>query len=393
MTKSRFRFLGQSWLFWLAMCVVFLVVQWMLMPRMTEFRRTAWIIFPCIMAIICLGLNLIYGFNGQFSLGQWGFYAIGAYAAALVTYHWAARISYPIQGIVLRVPSLLQKLIPMAQIELFHFDAGKSALLCIALLIGAVLAAVISLGFGYIVLLRLGSDYFGIATLGFTIMVQVLIINSDQVIPETKGARGMVGIPQMTSFFWAFLFLILAIVAMRGLLYSSIGRAIISVREDEVAAQAMGIDTLKYKTISFVIGSFFAGLAGGLYAHLYAFLSPGYFSFVRSFDPLIIIVFGGLGNMTGTLLATFLWAISLEGMRIWLPQGFEAWRFVVYPIALLLIMLLRPQGLMGRLEIGFLRAPKWPLRVTPVQEMKPQVAPAGDGNPQPEEDNCHDGKH
>nr|MBC7243763.1 branched-chain amino acid ABC transporter permease [Chloroflexota bacterium] len=386
MTKSRFRFLGQSWLFWVGVCVVFLVVQWVLMPRMTEFRRTAWVIFPCIMAIICLGLNLIYGFNGQFSLGQWGFYGIGAYTAALITYHWAARISYPIQGIVLRIPPLLQKLIPMAQVELFHFDAGKSALLFVAVLIGAVFAAIISLAFGYIVLLRLGSDYFGIATLGFTIMIQVLIINSDQVIPETKGARGMVGIPQMTSFFWTFIFLILTIVIVRNILYSSVGRAIVSVREDEVAAQAMGIDTLKYKTISFVIGSFLAGLAGGLYAHLYAFLSPGYFSFVRSFDPLIIIVFGGLGNMTGTLLATFLWAISLEGMRIWLPQGFEAWRFVVYPIALLLIMLLRPQGLMGRVELGFLRAPKWPLRVAPVQEMKPQVAPAGAGNPQPGED-------
>ncbi|MBC7262351.1 MAG: branched-chain amino acid ABC transporter permease, partial [Chloroflexi bacterium] len=334
MTKSRLRFLGQSWLFWLVVCIVFLVVQWVLMPRMTEFRRTAWIVFPCIMAIICLGLNLIYGFNGQFSLGQWGFYAIGAYAAALVTYHWAERISYPIEGITLRVPPLLQKLIPMAEIALFHFDAGKSALLLVALLIGAMLAAVISLGFGYVVLLRLGSDYFGIATLGFTIMIQVLIINSDQVIPETKGARGMVGIPQMTSFFWAFIFLVLTLVLVRNIIYSSVGRAIVSVREDEVAAQAMGIDVLKYKTISFVIGSFLAGLAGGLYAHLYAFLSPGYFSFVRSFDPLIIIVFGGLGNMTGTLVATFFWAFSLEGMRIWLPQGFEAWRFVVYPIAL-----------------------------------------------------------
>jgi len=182
------------------------------------------------------------------------------------------------------------------------------------------------------------------------------------VIPETKGARGMVGIPQMTSFLWAFVFLVLALVVARNLLYSSVGRAIVSVREDETAAQAMGIDILKYKTITFVVGSFLSGLAGGLYAHLYAFLAPGYFSFVKSFDPMIIIVFGGLGNLTGTVLATFVWAITLEGMRIWLPQGFEAWRFVVYPVALLLLMLLRPQGLMGRLELGFLRAPRWPLR-------------------------------
>jgi len=376
MKKSRFRFLGQSALFWLAVLAVFLVAEWIVMPRMTEFRKVGWIIFPCIMAVIAMGLNLIYGFNGQFSLGQWGFYAIGAYAAADVTYRFAARVTYPVQGIVFRLPPVLQRVIPMAQVELFHFDAGKSALLLGAVLFGGLLAGLISLGFGYIVLLRLGSDYFGIATLGFTVMVQVLLINSDRVLPETKGARGMIGIPQMTSFFWAFIFLIVVVVVMRNIIYSSVGRAVMSVREDEVAAQAMGIDTLRYKVMSFVVGSLFAGLAGGLYAHLYAFLSPLYFDFVKSFDPMIIIVFGGLGNMTGTIIATFLWALTVEGLRIWLPQGFEAWRFVVYPIALLLLMLFRQQGLLGRRELGFLRAPKWPLRKT-VAEPIPEAAEAG----------------
>ncbi len=360
MKKPRVRFLGQGWRFWLAVILIFLVAEWLVMPRMTGFRNTAWIMFPCIMAILCLGVNLIYGFNGQFSLAQWGFYGIGAYASAILTYRYAAHISYPIQGIVLRLPPLLQNIIPMAEITLFHFDAAKSGLLLVAVLFGGLLAAVVSLGFGYVVLLRLGSDYFGIATLGFSVIVQVLLINSDKVIPETKGARGMIGIPQMTSFFWAFLCMVLALVVLRNLIYSSVGRAVLSVREDELAAQAMGIDTLKYKVISFVLGSFFAGVAGGLYAHLYAFLSPIYFDFTKSFDPLIIIVMGGLGNMTGTVIATFLWAFTLEGMRIWLPQGFEAWRFVIYPIALLLLMLFRQQGLLGTLELGFLRAPKWP---------------------------------
>jgi len=365
MHKSGFRLLGQGWRFWAIVLLVFLVAQWIVMPRMSGFRNTAWIIFPCIMAIICLGLNLIYGFNGQFSLGQWGFYGIGAYASAIITYHFAARVSLPVEGITIPLPGLLQKLIPVAEMQLFHFDAGKSGILLIAIAVGGLLAALISLGFGYIVLLRLGSDYFGIATLGFTLIVQNLLINSDQgrlAVLETKGARGMVGIPQLTSFFWVFVFLILALVVMRNLLYSSTGRAIISVREDEVAAQAMGIDVLKYKVVSFVLGSLFAGIAGALYAHKYAFLSPLYFGFDKSFDPMIIIVMGGLGNMTGTVIATFLWAITLEGMRIWLPMGFEAWRFVIYPIALLLLMLFRPQGIMGRVEAGFLRAPKWPRR-------------------------------
>jgi branched-chain amino acid transport system permease protein len=373
MEKSRFRLLGQSWRFWTVVLLVFLVAQWIVMPRMSGFRNTAWIMFPCIMAIICLGLNLIYGFNGQFSLGQWGFYGIGAYASAIISYRYAARVSLPIAGITVPLPSLVQKLIPMAEMQLFHFDAGKAGLLLIAIAVGGLLAALISLGFGYIVMLRLGSDYFGIASLGFTLIVQNLLINSDRVIPETKGARGMVGIPQLTSFFWVFLFLVLALVVMRNLLYSSVGRAIVSVREDEVAAQAMGIDVLKYKVVSFVLGSLFAGVAGALYAHLYAFLSPIYFSFAQSFDPMIIIVMGGLGNMTGTVIATFLWAFTLEGMRIWLPMGFEAWRFVIYPIALLLLMLFRPQGIMGRVELGFLRAPKWPRRATAAVQPTPDA--------------------
>jgi branched-chain amino acid transport system permease protein len=382
MDRSRFRFLGQSSLFWIGVVLIFLVGEWVLMPRLTEFRRTAWVMFPCIMAIICLGLNFIFGFNGQFSLGQWGFYAIGAYASAIMSYRYAERFTYPIQGFTLSIPPALQRLIPLAQIELFHFDVGRSLFLLGAVLFGAGLAALVSAVFGYAVLLRLGSDYFGIATLGFTIIVQVLLINSDRVIPETKGARGMVGIPEMTSFFWAFAFLILTLVVIRNVVYSSVGRAVVSVREDELAAKAMGIDTTRYKTMAFVIGSFFAGVAGALYAHLYAFLSPVYFGFVKSFDPLIIIVLGGLGNMTGTLVATFLWAITLEGMRIWLPQGFEAWRFVVYPIVLLLVMLLRPQGLLGRLELGFLRKPKWPLPATLRAKAKPKLAAATAGDPQ-----------
>lgn len=360
MQKNGFRLLGESWRFWAMVLLVFLVAQWLIMPRLSDFGKTAWVMFPCIMAILCLGLNLIFGFNGQFSLGQWGFYAIGAYSSAIITYRLGSRVSLPIDGVTFQLPGFLQAIIPMSEVSLFRFDLGKAALLLGATLAGGLLAALISYGFGYVVLLRLGSDYFGIATLGFTIIVQNLLNNSDKVIPETKGARGMIGIPPLTSFFWVFIFLVFALVVMRNLLHSSVGRAIVAVREDEVAAQAMGIDVLKYKVLSFVLGSLFAGIAGALYAHLYAFLHPGYFGSEKSFDPLIVIVLGGLGNMTGTIIATFVWAITLEGMRIWLPLGFEAWRFVIYPIALVLLMLFRPQGIMGRVELGFLKAPKWP---------------------------------
>jgi branched-chain amino acid transport system permease protein len=171
-----------------------------------------------------------------------------------------------------------------------------------------------------------------------------------------KGARGMVGIPKVTSLFWVFFFLMLVVILVRNLLRSSYGRAIISVREDEIAAKAMGIDIAEYKIYAFVLGSFLAGLAGGLYAHVNGFLHPDTFNFIKSFDPMIVIVFGGLGSITGTVFAAFAWALVLEGvLRLFLPQGFETWRFVVYPLLLLITMLLRPKGIFGDFEIPFLR--------------------------------------
>jgi branched-chain amino acid transport system permease protein len=227
----------------------------------------------------------------------------------------------------------------------------------LSVLLGGIVAAEISYLFG-LPILTLGSDYFGIATLGFTIIVKVLLDNSDTMfgLAEMKGARGMVGIPKISSWFWVFFFLVLVVIVTRNLLHSSSGRAIISVREDEIAAKTMGIDVAFYKTLTFVLGSFFAGLAGGLYAHINGFLHPNTFNFIKSFDPMIIVVFGGLGSVSGTVVAAYAWALVLEGvLRLVLPQGFETWRFVVYPVLLLLMMLLRPSGLFGNYEFPYLR--------------------------------------
>jgi branched-chain amino acid transport system permease protein len=182
---------------------------------------------------------------------------------------------------------------------------------------------------------------------------------------EMKGARGMVGIPRVTDFSWiaVFGFLFLVILVTRNLLHSSYGRAIVSVREDEIAAKAMGIDVGFYKTLTFVIGSLFAGLGGGLYAHINGFLHPDTFNFIRSFDPLIVIVFGGLGSITGTVAASYGYLIVVEFiLRQILPPGFENWRFVVFPVLLLVMMLLKPNGLFGNYEIPFLRQLLPPLR-------------------------------
>jgi branched-chain amino acid transport system permease protein len=365
----------------------------------------------CTITMVALGLNLIYGFNGQFSLGQYGFYGLGAYAAADVTYRWVNRDASGLfvgglgvilgAVMILLVGRLVKRYKGMPILSAFTLyllgavvvgavavlvgnllsnilgpafgsadapgfllsPAMQNVMLVLSILIGGAFAAEISFLFGLPVL-TLGSDYFGIATLGFSIVVQTLMVNTDTLLPfpEMKGGRGMIGIPKLTTWFWAFVALVIIIVVMRNLIYSSTGRAMISVREDEVASKAMGIDVAHYKLLAFVIGSLFAGIGGGVYAHYIGFLSPGTFDFLLGFNPLIIVVFGGLGSMTGTIVASFGWIFFLEGMlRVLLGQlGTEAptWRYVLYPIALLLLMLLRPTGLLGKVEWGFLKAPK-----------------------------------
>jgi branched-chain amino acid transport system permease protein len=314
----------------------------------------------CIMAISALGLNLIYGYTGLFYLGQAAFYGIGAYTSALITYYWS-RIG----------PKL-----PIDFLGL-HFDLSMMAMFLLALLAGALMTAIVSYLIG-LPLLRLTGDYFCIASLGLNIIVYVLFNNADKLIPVMKGARGMVGIPRWTSWPWVFIFTVLAIFGMRNLVYSSIGRAIISIREDEGAADVMGIDTAKYRILAFVIGSLYAGLAGGLYAHLYTFLHPTCFAWIKSCDPFLIVVFGGAGSMTGTIVGSVVWTLMLEGLRVLLPRGFESWRYVIYPLVMLIIMLFRPEGIFGRKEILFLK----PKEIEVENVIRAQVASADNNKPE-----------
>jgi branched-chain amino acid transport system permease protein len=374
----------------------------------------------CTISMVALGLNLIYGFNGQFSLGQFGFYGIGAYAAADVTFRWTSGDASGMMvlgfGIILaggsiwlinkylsrfrRTPvlsSFTLYLIGVVIAGVIAFFLGNAiagamnpmlvpdgvlqsaaaiqVVFFFAVILAGAFAAIVAFLFGLPVL-SLGSDYFGIATLGFTIVVNTLLVNSDTILPfpEMKGGRGMIGIPQLTTWFWAFFFLVMVIVIMRNLIQSSAGRAILSVREDETASKAMGINIANTKLLAFVIGSFFAGIGGAVYAHYLAFLSPSTFDFIAGFNPLIIVVFGGLGSMTGTVAASFGWIFFLEGLlRVLLGKmGTEApsWRFVLYPISLLLLMLLRPEGLLGTTEWGFLKAQVF----APFKNKKKEVA-------------------
>ncbi len=407
------RILGQTLWFWLLAAAVFLALQGIFFLGGKDLPFFSDIAGPYAlrvvtsagtMAIVCLGLNLIYGFNGQFSLGQWGFYAVGAYAAADVTYRWnrgdASGLTFMLLVVLFLalvygaiswlIPRRLSFMDEMSKFTLYLVGTlvgvGLTVLITrlltgpvaailnvlpanvnmqIVFILGTLTAGGLAALFSYLFgqpVLKLGGDYFGIATLGLTMVVYVLANNADKVFPEMKGSRGMLGIPIITNWLWVYIFLVLVLVVMRNLLDSTDGRAMIAVREDEIAARAMGIDTTRYKTMAFVIGSFFAGLAGSLYAHQEGFLHPSTFNFIKQFDPLIIIVFGGLGSMTGTVVASFVWAIVLFYiLPLVLPQGAESWRFVLYPIALLLIMLLRQQGLLGGQEWGFLRSTRWPL--------------------------------
>ncbi len=369
----------------------------------------------CTMTMVALGLNLIYGFNGQFSLGKWGFYGIGAYAAADVTYRWTngdsaglvvLGIGVILAGVVIwaigKFTSNLRRMPVLSSFTLYLIGviaAGYVALMAgkviaplinpalgtnlipgplaqgiwlqvvffLAVIFAGAFAAIVSFLFGLPVL-SLGSDYFGIATLGFTIVIYTLMVNTDTLLPfpEMRGGRGMIGIPKLTTWFWAFFFMVLVIIIMRNILRSSHGRSIISVREDETAARSMGIDVAGTKLLSFVIGSFFAGLGGGVYAHYIGFLSPGAFDFLVGFNPLIIIVFGGLGSMTGTITASFGWIFFLEGLLREVlgkisPEA-PSWRYVLYPLTLLVLMLVRPQGLLGTVEWGFLKRAVIPMR-------------------------------
>jgi len=407
--------LGRKKLWQKAATVVlaFGVIQALIMVQIGDFSPFSafdqGLLFQSItMTMVALGLNLIYGYNGQFSLAQWGFYGIGAYCAADITYRWtngdASGIVVAGLGVVLGALAIFgvgrflrtKRGVPVMSAFTFYLFAmvaagaaavyigaaispslaqyfgsagapgplaspvALQAVFFLSVIIAGAFAAEVSFIFGLPVL-SLGSDYFGIATLGFAIIVKTLLVNSDTILPftEMKGGRGMIGIPKLTNWIWAFIFLVLVIILIRNFVRSSTGRATLAVREDEIAARAMGIDVAGNKLLAFVVGSFVAGIGGAIYAHYMGFLAPGSFDFIQGFNPLIIVVFGGLGSMTGSIAASFGWIFFLEGfLRVLLGQmGTDApsWRFVLYPISLLLLMLVRPQGLLGTTEWGFFK--------------------------------------
>ncbi|HGP9319752.1 TPA: branched-chain amino acid ABC transporter permease [Streptococcus pneumoniae] len=261
--------------------------------------------------ILAVGLNLIVGFSGQFSLGHAGFMAIGAYAAAIIG------SKSPTYGAFFG-----------------------------AMLVGALLSGAVALLVG-IPTLRLKGDYLAVATLGVSEIIRIFIIIGGSL---TNGAAGILGIPNFTTWQMVYFFVVITTIATLNFLRSPIGRSTLSVREDEIAAESVGVNTTKIKIIAFVFGAITASIAGSLQAGFIGSVVPKDYTFINSINVLIIVVFGGLGSITGAIVS----AIVL-GILNMLLQDVTSVRMIIYALALVLVMIFRPGGLLGTWELSLSR--------------------------------------
>ena len=267
--------------------------------------------------ILSMSLNLVNGCAGQFSLGHAGFMAVGAYAAAAVS------------TIIPRFYPELKPVLTSGPV------VGGS------IVVGGLVAAFAGLLVG-LPSLRLRGDYLAIVTLGFGEIIRIVFLN----IPVLGGAIGIPGIPRHTDFFWVYAWSVITFFLIYRLIKSTHGRAILSIRENEIAAESMGINVKNYKVLAFVVSSFFAGIAGGLFAHLQGIIDPATFNFNRSVEVVIMVVIGGMGSISGAVIGGILVALLPEALR-----GLHQFRMIVFPLILILVMLLRPLGILGRHEI------------------------------------------
>jgi branched-chain amino acid transport system permease protein len=280
--------------------------------------------------ILAVSLNLVNGHTGQFSLGHAGFMAVGAYSSAAFT-AYLSRSFLPVLGG-------------------FQSVFANELFFLLALLTAGIAAAVAGLLVG-VPSLRLKGDYLAIVTLGFGEIIRVIIQNTDAV----GASRGFSVTAGYTNFAWTYICVALTVYIIVSLVNSTYGRGFLTVRDDEVAAEAMGINTTKYKVIAFMLAAFFAGIAGGLYAHFKQFIHPEGFNFLKSIDVVVMVILGGMGNTVGVIIAAILLTILPEWLRTvstfpflphWL-QEIARNRMILYSLLLIVLMLTRPQGLFG----------------------------------------------
>jgi branched-chain amino acid transport system permease protein len=292
--------------------------------------------------ILAVSLNIVNGMTGQFSIGHAGFMAVGAYVAGKVS---------------LAMKDQAISLIPVAASDQLSF--------VVALLIGGVAAAALGFLVG-LPSLRLKGDYLAIVTLGFGEIIRVIVQNT-----EAFGrALGLAGVPQYSSVFMVWFWVFVTILVARRIAHSPHGRSLWAIREDEVAAEAMGVDTTAYKVRAFVISSFFSGIAGGLFAHFVPIINPGSFTWVKSMEVVVMIVAGGLGSTTGSIVAAVILTLLPEAMRSLfttlggesggsIAQKVDQIRMPIYGILLVVLMLARPQGMFGTKEIWEVKKLEW----------------------------------
>ena len=284
--------------------VVFAVLQGLISAKIIGSFWQLNLLIIGINIILSVSLNLINGYTGQFSLGHAGFMAVGAYVGVVLTTNFHA-------------PFLL------------------------ALILGGLAAAFLGFLIG-LPTLRLRGDYLAIATLGLGEIIRIIIMN----IQYVGGAAGFKGIPHYTTFPWVFFVMLVTLFVIKNFVNSSHGRACIAIRENEIAAEAMGINTTRYKVMAFALGAGFAGVAGGLFAHCFYIINPSSFTFMASFNYLIMVVLGGLGSITGSIAGAFVVTFISAALASW-PE----FRMIIYALALILLMFYRPQGLFGYMEI------------------------------------------
>ena len=287
--------------------------------------------FAGINIILAVSLNLTNVFTCLFSLGHPAFMAVGGYVAAILT--------FPVARKAMLLPALPAWL------------AAQQWSLLPALILGGLSATLAAFLVGFPVL-RLKGHYVAVATLGFLIILQVLITNMES---YTRGPLGLNGLPMMTNLWWVYLWVVITVYVCWKVKHSSLGRSMLAIRENEMAAECLGVSLAGTRIMAFALGAFFAGVAGGLWSHLVTGITPTSFSVVMTFNLVVMVVVGGSGSITGATFAAVMLTLVAEFLRP-LEESLEAYGIseVIIAIGLLLILIFRPQGIFGSQEPGFL---------------------------------------
>jgi branched-chain amino acid transport system permease protein len=283
--------------------------------------------FVCINVILAVSLNITNGFTGLFSLGHPAFMTIGGYVTAIM--------------------SLEPRKKPFLLPDLPAWLAASHLPFVLALIAGGLVAALVALVVGFPVL-RLRGHYLAVATLGLIFIVQGLAVNLDG---YTRGALGLNGLPELTNLWWVYGWMLVTLYACWKLKHSSLGRTMLAIRENELAASCLGVRITRTRILSFALGAFFAGVAGGLWAHLVTLITPSSFSFLFAFQLVVMVVLGGTGSITGAALAGAVITIATEALHpVEEAMGLFGASQLLMALAVLLVLVFRPKGLFGMAE-------------------------------------------